>query len=546
MIDFEIFDKASRGAWGSFLLLFRTKGQSLAALGAVLTLLLLATDTFFQQVTNYPDRWALEHLGSASPRVIRYNPFYTPEYYDGMEMTFPNPAFRPVVGQFMVNNGTTPVSFGNGTRPEIPLTCPSSNCTWPEYETLGICNECIELSNILDHGCLETNVDWSATQVGSIRDMQYPNKTVCGYFLNLTSSSPVLMSGYILENEGNVSAIGETLLVRTLPLTDMVYKSPLYGGSISFKHLRAPILDFLVVSTLNNSESVYRNATPVSHECVLAWCVQTIRSSYALGNYKEEVVSKLFNTTRGPWPWDAYPINISGEDYGILSTFKDDVSIVFPGTSINVSDPVAPSTTFGLSNTSASYVSQVFDDYFPSSYTAMTPSSRPMLRYKNFLDGPSLRKLQFNPFLAPNNVTSHMERLATALTNVVRSDLDSYEMMPGLAYNKRQFVMITWEWLIFPIALLLLSLVFLVATVLRTSNNAHREMQVWKTSAMPTLIYSLPDDVQQKLRDPQPSGEKMRKIRIRLSPNQGWRVSGHTVISPTVLTRIPQPPPGWI
>ena len=50
MIDFEIFDKASRGAWGSFLLLSRTRGRSLAALGAVLTLLLLATDTFFQQV----------------------------------------------------------------------------------------------------------------------------------------------------------------------------------------------------------------------------------------------------------------------------------------------------------------------------------------------------------------------------------------------------------------------------------------------------------------------------------------------------------------
>ena len=33
MWDFEIFDKASRGAWGATLLLFRTKGRSLAALG---------------------------------------------------------------------------------------------------------------------------------------------------------------------------------------------------------------------------------------------------------------------------------------------------------------------------------------------------------------------------------------------------------------------------------------------------------------------------------------------------------------------------------
>jgi hypothetical protein len=45
--DFEIFDKASRGAWGSVMLLCRTKGKSLAALGALLTVLLLAIDTFF-------------------------------------------------------------------------------------------------------------------------------------------------------------------------------------------------------------------------------------------------------------------------------------------------------------------------------------------------------------------------------------------------------------------------------------------------------------------------------------------------------------------
>jgi hypothetical protein len=68
--DFEIFDKASRGAWGSVLLLFRTSGKSLAALGALLTVLLLAIDTFFQQVTNLPERWIPRGEGLIS-RAIR-------------------------------------------------------------------------------------------------------------------------------------------------------------------------------------------------------------------------------------------------------------------------------------------------------------------------------------------------------------------------------------------------------------------------------------------------------------------------------------------
>ena len=308
MIDFEIFDKASRGAWGSFLLLFRTKGRSLAAFGAVLTLLLLATDTFFQQVTDYPDRWALEHLDSAIPQAVRYEPFYTPEYYQGLETAFINPALRPVVSQFMINNGTQPNSFANGTRPDIPFSCPSSNCTWPEYDTLAVCSRCVEVSNLLEQGCVTTLVDWSSTQTGSLTNSSNPVKTVCGFFLNITSEAPILMSGYILEEKQQGSEQGEALLVRSFPLTDMLTKKPILNGSVNFKNIRNPILDALIVSAANGSASVFQNVTPIAQECVLAWCVQTVRSSYALGNYQEDIMTMHLNTTPGSWPWISYPV----------------------------------------------------------------------------------------------------------------------------------------------------------------------------------------------------------------------------------------------
>ncbi|KAH6632988.1 hypothetical protein C7974DRAFT_163116 [Boeremia exigua] len=550
MIDFEIFDKASRGAWGSFLLLFRTKGRSLAALGAVLTLLLLATDTFFQQVTDYPDQWALEHLGGAIPRVVRYNPFYTPEYFEGLETTFINPAMRPVVGQFMINNGTPPMLFGNGTRPEIPLTCPSSNCTWPEYRTLGVCSKCVEVSDILRYACLMTSVDWSTNHIGPLDSSRYPNKTACGYFLNATSASPVLMSGRIIEDDRNESTVGESLLVRSIPLTDMINKTPLFGGSINFKHLRNPILDALIVSAANGADSILRNDTPVAHECVLAWCVQTLRSSYALGGYKEEILTKLFNTTSGPWPWDAYRVNIT-EDYGTMNIYKEDINIITPEPTPDAIEPALLQATYGMSNTTTSYIAQAFDDYFPSSYTALSSSDRPMLRYKNFLAGPNLRKLQFNPFQAPNNITRHMERLAIAMTNVMRSDVDSNDIITGQAYNKKQFVVVRWEWLTFPLALLVLSLAFLVATIVKTSRGDHEELGIWKTSAMPALIYSLPENVQRELEGRTSEGfgdsEKAKKVKIQLLPRHGWRVSGHTLTTPSFRRGLNhQPPPGWI
>jgi hypothetical protein len=115
IIDFEIYDKASRGAWGSFLLLFRTKGRSLAAFGAVLTLLLLATDTFFQQVTDLPERWIEDGHGEI-PRVIRYEGDNGVVLAEGVPLLLEEINLREITFKYFYYNGTEPVAFGNGTR----------------------------------------------------------------------------------------------------------------------------------------------------------------------------------------------------------------------------------------------------------------------------------------------------------------------------------------------------------------------------------------------------------------------------------------------
>lgn len=159
MIDFEIFDKASRGAWGSFLLLFRTRGRSLAALGAILTLLLLAVDTFFQQVTNLPERSELDGFGEI-PRIVRYEgdngQIYEDKYLNAMQ----DINLRQATLKFFYYNGNEAVTFGAGQRSDIPLSCPSSRCEWDEYDTLGVCSACRDVSELLTYGCFTTKLDW--------------------------------------------------------------------------------------------------------------------------------------------------------------------------------------------------------------------------------------------------------------------------------------------------------------------------------------------------------------------------------------------------
>jgi len=267
MWDFEIFDKASRGPWGAALLLFRTKGRSLAALGALLIVLLLAIDTFFQQVVTYPDGWAPENSSSSIPIVRNYQPPFQTFFKAGIEQGQIDRFTSSLVQSYFYGNGSQPVLFGNGTRPDIPLSCPSSRCEWPEYDTLATCSSCEEVSESLDitYACLNTTIEWTANWEGPLADVPQPNGIVCGHFLNITSSAPILLSGYVAQAQEYANTTGEALLVRTIPLADFDTRDPYYGnGSISFKHIRYPIFDFLVASAVNGTESVYRNEPPRS------------------------------------------------------------------------------------------------------------------------------------------------------------------------------------------------------------------------------------------------------------------------------------------
>jgi hypothetical protein len=388
-------------------------------------------------------------------------------------------------------------------------------------------------------------VEWtSALNGGFGQEGGFPNATMCGYFLNATSEIPVLMSGYIADSE--ISTNGEALLTRMLPLTQPSLKNPMYGnGSIQFKELRNTITDVLIVSAPDGSAaSILRNATPIAHECVLFWCVQRMRSSYGSGEYIEEVLETFINTTAGPWPWIATPYS-TGNDNGTDVLFLQDIDI-----NMESGSDTNQIVRYGTSKATHTSVVSGFTDFFPSFTTATNATSMPMMRYKTWNTGPAwTRKLEFNPWLAPNNVSQHMDRFAAALTNVVRS-APSKTMLMGPSFNTQTYIAISWSWLAFPFTLLLLSLAFLVATMMKTSKDG--EIGAWKTSTMPALIYGLPQDVREELyssypKDSATSRKGARKLKIRLLPDQGWRVSRQLRASPTFARRTEyREQAGWI
>ncbi|KZM28520.1 uncharacterized protein EKO05_0005935 [Ascochyta rabiei] len=547
MWDFEIFDNASRGPWGSMLLLLRTKGRALAAVGAMIMLGSLALDPFFQQVVDFPERWALRNnLTGEIPRIARYEPVLTKEFTQHREAGVYDKDLYPIVKEFFYGNGTLPVAFGNGTRPDIPLSCPTSNCTWPEYETLAICSRCEDASAALDitYACMETTVDWSANWTGPITEEPYPNATVCGHFLNATSNKPVLLSGYIASNETNTP--GEALMMRAVPLTDFDTKEPLYGeGSVLFKNVRYPLLDALIASAPDGLESVYHHKLPTVHECILSWCVQTVSSSYEFGLYTENVTSEYWDTSSEPvaWPWQSFQVDIDT----VNLIYGQNITLQPSRSHTQHLDTAAKNALYTVGNVTIYNAMVIFDDFFPSTYTSAEASAVPLLRYKNYFNGPYTRTMTFNPWNAPNNLTRHMERLAASMTNVIRSS-STKQMFHGEAFSRENFVQVRWQWLTLPLGLLLISLVFLAATIAKSAAERDR-VGVWKTSAYATLLYGLPDEMQNKITRSGSTGtprSKAKELKVKLQPNGGWRVSGNLFTPFTPKSRPNQPPPGWI
>lgn len=541
MWDFEIFDNASRGPWGAFLLLIRTKGRALAALGAVITLFSLALDPFFQQVVDFPDRWTLRGVGSI-PKVVYYTPQYLPDYRAGIRQAQYDPDFFAVAKKFFYENGTQSIPIGNGTRAEMPINCPTGNCTWAPYKSLGVCSKCSDVSEMLTFACLNTTVDWVGNLTGAGTESKYPNGTMCGYFLNVETETklPILMSGYLtdsVQSAAGTASKGEALLTRVLPLTTRLTMRPvLNNGSIRFKDVRNPLLDAIIVSSANGLQGVLRNETPVAHECVLSLCVKTIRSAYYQAAYEEEIIDTVENNTAGPYPWISEKLKNGNSNV----FYRDNVTIMTPPT-VNSSEVVE----FGLLNSTYTKLEMVFWEAFPYFYTTQNASNATaMLRYKTYLGGvPYQRSLEMDPWSASNNVSRHMNGLATALTNVMRSN-PSASYIDGEAFIIEAFVKVRWEWLSLPLSLLVLSLLFLVATMKKTSKEG-----VWKTSAIATLLYGLPDDMQRKIAADANEGTpraKAKELKVKLHATKGWRVSGNLFSPLTPKPKEYQPPPGWI
>lgn len=382
--------------------------RTLPTIGAAIILLSLPLDGLFQHVVSYPLTTIPDSSNTVATlsRTVLYDP--RPEYRwrDGYELLQRDSELQSLLQPFWQSKGFVPA---------IEFACGTSKCSYESFYTLALDFQCANIMNFVDFGCRSTSAEWLSTFYTDINitnsDLR-PKIESCGWHMKVPNHDSQLMSGYEVQSDGS---LGEVLSTRMFPLMDVRTNEP-YFRSIDFS-VKSQVVDFILATTPGGFDGARSNNTPVVTECEVHWVVQKLKAEVSLGVLSEEVLETLefeVDETNKPFsPWDGFNSYTWSEDsnYSML---------------LNDSHSPSGLSTFGLDNTTAKKVWEVWAEIAPSTFNLPAvdnPFKTGPIQIVMHGDGSPVLRAVSDPRLpweTPNNVSQHMADIVKVMNQVVR------------------------------------------------------------------------------------------------------------------------------
>ncbi|KAJ5611216.1 hypothetical protein N7510_007935 [Penicillium lagena] len=314
--------------------------------------------------------------------------------------------------------------------------CSTPNCTFPDFATLGVCSHCMDVTE------------------KSIQSCHSSNGTSMGIFL----STPINCS-YTSPNGLQIKPDYLSMSSTTDSLT--ISHKPWYSNTSGVEFSRDPISsDF--VSLLSAQYFSDTNWTSVN---------------------RNEFEPKPTLTECSVYPCEKQFTNV---------TYLNSDTVV-PNPS--QSQRLVPDSGWSLSDVSAGTVTYL--QYRPvkgaatysenSNYTIDKSTISNMIPYLAdlFSDDESTAALILSNN-SQNRVAELFDSMATSMTDLIRTSANSIRI-EGTAYRTETFIHVRWPWIIFPILLVMLSIVLLIIAFM-----INRDQPVlWKSSIFPFLLGKL-------------------------------------------------------
>ncbi|KAF7515906.1 hypothetical protein PCG10_002689 [Penicillium crustosum] len=418
--DMALLDAASRGPLGAAMVLFRFLPRHLVTFGCVILVVAVATDPFVQQVIAINEQ-AIHTPGRSSIQICNSS-----LYTDVGAGAAPGAEKVPLVTLGAIYTGIFQSQSPDSKT--IVMDCASGNCTFSPYQSLGFCSRCI---NITDS--VHADAPYSLPpplNATLVYNYTLPNG------LHFSTNSGMTMTTINTSTELDLVQLD----AQNLPL----------------------IINFTAISATG-----YKVPPPITAtECALYFCVDTYNASVKNGQFEE---TRTLTTSK-----TNYLLSKSG---GQDSALTPDTCYV-NGTRHQPPYQANENCTYNVAWQS---LLAMYNSVGPLLQgNGYTFGGRPAWRSDN---GPSdIIEALYGESGGYADINSLFKSLASSLTTHARSKVCD-GTIDGVAWTNQSFVHVRWPWMSLPIALVVLTIVFLIVTVIRT-----RHQYIWKSSPLALLF----------------------------------------------------------
>ncbi|KAI3530192.1 hypothetical protein CSPX01_15009 [Colletotrichum filicis] len=457
--DMEVFDDASRGTWGALMMLIKLRGGLLGSFGAFVAILTLAFSPFAQQIATFHARTTNTTKGAINLRAE--------EYLIALSSQTASEGFIPILPfKAAVYNGL----FAENGKPwlSLPVNCQTGNCTWEPFETLGVCNTCVDMSEFMTRSCED----------GSIPE---GDMTECGW------SVPV---GARLKTHADVFSMTP---IFPQGLGDMSYST---------------IMKLVFMGT-ERQGGVAGALAPWARQCTLQACVQTLDSEIVNGELKETIIHTSTNDSFATATQDTLePIYISGQSGN--ESYPIDMKVMM-GVRSWFSDL--------FRNGSASRNEEVINKTITTPDNVIVNLTVGISSGETFFDTDIVQAFYWNYYEYPTGIDMLMNDLATSVTVSFRS-FNGTDVI-GIAHIVESYVHVEWSFLAVPLLTVLLTTLFLIAAIYQTYRQ---KASLWKSSVLATLVHGLDGNARERLEDLGGLKEQQKEaksVRVQLDDGDG-------------------------
>ncbi|KAK4495451.1 hypothetical protein PRZ48_013782 [Zasmidium cellare] len=320
------------------------------------------------------------------------------------------------------------LSFGEASPYlfEVPAQCPTGNCTWPNYKSLSVCSQCADLTKRLQTQPANSSTNYSLPNGVSL--IQDPIAIGVSMTVNNT-----------LANASLTSIAFKDRLNDSMPLADVFV-----------------ILANYTWDGLGDTPDKL-NLGPYAAECILELCVQEYSAISKNGTFHETPVGR-------PMHLDA------GANRDVVDMGTHSLAYYYV-------------TQDGKNYTIGESAMKGFWFYFTTLFTgsvAQYNSASAQPEWPSDLTQSIFQHLN----ATPHTLDAMFANIAASATLNLRTRPDA-EIWRGDALYQQAIVTVRWLWMILPLALLILTLVFLLSVAVQTRLAG---MQTWKTSSVAQLF----------------------------------------------------------